>query len=45
MGHGEIDLQWVPQDEQVADSLTKQGANTNLLVNILNGGVLPAAKE
>jgi hypothetical protein len=42
---GEIDLQWVSKDNQIADSLTKQGANTNLLVNILNEGVLPAVKN
>ena len=42
---GEIDLQWVPRDEQIADSLTKQGANSNLLVNVLNDGVLPTERK
>lgn len=41
----EFVLQWVPGDEQIADSLTKQGANVNTLINVLNEGSLPAVKN
>ena len=41
----EIDLQWVLGKEQIADSLTKQGANVNTLVTVLNEGSLGAVKN
>ena len=41
----EIVLEWVTGKEQIADSLTKQGANINLLVNVLNEGSLHAIKN
>ena len=41
----EIHLQWVHNKQQVADSLTKQGANVNTLVNVLNEGSLRALKN
>ena len=38
--NNEVTLGWVPGKEQIADSLTKQGANVNTLINVLNEGSL-----
>ena len=36
----EVILQWIPGSKQIADSLTKQGANVNTLIQVLNEGSL-----
>ena len=38
---GEITIKWVPSEMQLADSLTKRGASTDLLRKVLATGVLP----
>ena len=37
----EITIKWVPSEMQLADSLTKRGASTDLLRKVLVSGVLP----
>merc|ERR1712240_866378 len=37
----EISIKWVPSEMQLADSLTKRGASTDLLRKVLASGVLP----
>ena len=38
---GEVDIKWVPGTLQLADPLTKKGASTKLLRQVLVSGVLP----
>ena len=37
----EIEIKWVPSEMQLADSLTKRGASTDLLRKLLVSGILP----